>query len=82
MRIDLKKRRAVLARKVGGFSGPAVKPVALRMVWQTANAVNIPVLGMGGISTGTDAAEFLAAGALCGFHRYGCSVRSFGSGAH
>ena len=47
MRIDLKKRRAVLARKVGGFSGPAVKPVALRMVWQTANAVNIPVLGMG-----------------------------------
>ena len=63
MRIDLKKRRAVLARKVGGFSGPAVKPVALRMVWQTANAVNIPVLGMGGISTGTDAAEFLAAGA-------------------
>ena len=42
------KRRAVLARKVGGFSGPAVKPVALRMVWQTANAVNIPVLGMGG----------------------------------
>ncbi len=63
MRIDLKKRKAVLARKVGGFSGPAVKPVALRMVWQTAGAVSIPVLGMGGIFTGEDAAEFLAAGA-------------------
>src|SRR5699024_8808544 len=59
MRIDLKKRKAVLARKVGGFSGPAVKPVALRMVWQTAGAVSIPVLGMGGIFTGEDAAEFL-----------------------
>ncbi len=63
MHIDLKKRRATLARKVGGLSGPAVKPVALRMVWQTANAVNIPVIGMGGITKGTDAAEFLAVGA-------------------
>lgn len=63
MHIDLKKRKATLARKVGGFSGPAIKPVALRMVWQVANAVSIPVLGMGGITKGTDAAEFLAAGA-------------------
>ena len=63
MHIDLKKRKATLARKVGGFSGPAIKPVALRMVWQVANAVNIPVLGLGGITKGTDAAEFLAAGA-------------------
>lgn len=63
MHIDLKKRRATLARKTGGFSGPAIRPVALRMVWETAQAVSIPVLGMGGICRGTDAAEFLAAGA-------------------
>ncbi len=63
MHIDLKRRKATLARKTGGFSGPAIKPVALRMVWETAQAVNIPVLGMGGICCGTDAAEFLAAGA-------------------
>ena len=61
--IDLKKRRATLARKTGGFSGPAIRQVDLRMVWETAQAVSIPVLGMGGICRGTDAAEFLAAGA-------------------
>lgn len=63
MHVDLKKRKATLARKTGGFSGPAIKPVALRMVWQTANAVSIPVIGMGGITKGADAAEFLAVGA-------------------
>ena len=63
MAVDLKKRRAVLARTVGGFSGPAVKPVALRMVWQTAQKVKIPVIGIGGINSGTDVVEFLAAGA-------------------
>ena len=61
--IDLKRRKAVLARTVGGFSGPAVKPVALRMVWETSRAVNIPVIGIGGIQSGTDVVEFLAAGA-------------------
>jgi dihydroorotate dehydrogenase (NAD+) catalytic subunit len=63
MHIDVKRRTATLARKVGGFSGPAVKPVALRMVWQVSQAVDIPVIGLGGISTGTDVVEFLAAGA-------------------
>lgn len=63
MAIDAKRRRPVLARVVGGFSGPAVKPVALRMVWQCSKAVSVPVLGMGGVTTGTDAVEFMLAGA-------------------
>lgn len=63
MAIDVKRRRPVLARVVGGFSGPAVKPVALRMVWQCSKAVSVPILGMGGITTGTDAVEFMLAGA-------------------
>lgn len=63
MAIDAKRRRPVLARIVGGFSGPAVKPVALRMVWQCSKAVSVPILGMGGVTTGTDAVEFMLAGA-------------------
>lgn len=63
MAIDVKRRRPVLARVVGGFSGPAVKPVALRMVWQCSKVVSVPILGMGGITTGTDAVEFMLAGA-------------------
>ena len=63
MAIDVKRRRPVLARVVGGFSGPAVKPVALRMVWQCSKAVSVPILGMGGVATGTDAVEFMLAGA-------------------
>lgn len=63
MAIDVKRRRPVLARVVGGFSGPAVKPVALRMVWQCSKAVSVPILGMGGVTTGTDAVEFVLAGA-------------------
>lgn len=63
MAIDVKRRRPVLARVVGGFSGPAVKPVALRMVWQCSKAVSFPILGMGGVTTGTDAVEFMLAGA-------------------
>ena len=63
MAIDAGKRRPVLSTITGGLSGPAVKPVALRMVWQTAKAVKIPVIGLGGICSATDAVEFLLAGA-------------------
>lgn len=63
MRIDIKTHRPVLRNNVGGLSGPAVFPVAVRMVWQTANAVNIPVCGMGGVSSWEDAAEMMMAGA-------------------
>ena len=63
MAIDLNARRPVLANITGGLSGPAVKPVALRMVWLVAKAVNIPVIGIGGIMTATDALEFILAGA-------------------
>ena len=63
MAIDAKRRRPKLARVVGGLSGPAIKPVALRMVWQAVGAVSIPVVGLGGILTGKDALEFIMAGA-------------------
>lgn len=63
MAIDAERRRPVLSTITGGLSGPAVKPVALRMVWQTSKAVRIPIVGMGGISNATDAIEFLLAGA-------------------
>lgn len=63
MKIDIHKRRFVLANKTGGMSGPAIKPVAVRMVYQAAHAVKIPVIGMGGIATAEDAIEFLLAGA-------------------
>ena len=63
MAIDIEKRKTLLSINTGGLSGPAVKPVALRMVWQVAKAVKIPVVGLGGISTAKDAIEFLMAGA-------------------
>lgn len=63
MRIDVRSRKATLANKMGGLSGPAIKPVALRMVYQVRKVVNIPIIGMGGITTGEDAAEFIMAGA-------------------
>ncbi len=63
MAIDIDTRRPVLANTTGGLSGPAIKPVALRMVWQVARAVKIPVVGLGGISCWQDAVEFLVAGA-------------------
>lgn len=63
MAINAEKRRPVLSTITGGLSGPAVKPIALRMVWQTAQVVKVPIIGMGGIASATDAIEFLLAGA-------------------
>lgn len=63
MKIDIHRRAFALANKTGGLSGPAIKPVAVRMVYQVANAVQIPVIGMGGIATAEDAIEFMLAGA-------------------
>ena len=63
MRVDLKKRKPVIANTTGGFSGPAIFPVALRMVFQTAKAVNIPVVGMGGVSSAEDVIEMMMCGA-------------------
>lgn len=63
MKIDINRQTFAVANKTGGFSGPAVKPVAVRMVYQVANAVKIPIIGMGGIATAEDALEFILAGA-------------------
>ena len=63
MAIDIETRRSRLANITGGLSGPAIKPVALRMVWQVAQVVKVPVIGIGGIMTATDALEFIIAGA-------------------
>ena len=63
MAIDIRTKKPKLANVVGGLSGPAIKPVALRMVWQTAQAINLPIVGIGGIGTTEDALEFLMAGA-------------------
>ena len=63
MKIDIEKRQFVLANKTGGLSGPAIRPVAVRMVWQAAQAVQIPIIGMGGIASYEDAVEFMLAGA-------------------
>ncbi len=63
MRIDLKTKKPVIANKMGGFSGPAIKPVAVRMVYQVYEAVNIPIIGLGGVATAEDVIEFMLAGA-------------------
>ena len=63
MAIDTEKQKPVLATVTGGLSGPAIKPVALRMVWEVYNSVKIPVIGIGGIMNATDAIEFMLAGA-------------------
>jgi dihydroorotate dehydrogenase (NAD+) catalytic subunit len=63
MKIDIERRKFVLANKTGGMSGPAIKPVAVRMVYEASHAVSIPVIGMGGIATAEDAIEFMMAGA-------------------
>ena len=63
MKIDINRRKFVLANKTGGMSGPAIHPVAVRMVYQSAQAVNIPIIGMGGIMNANDAIEMILAGA-------------------
>jgi len=63
MKIDIHKRKPILGNKIGGLSGPAIKPVAVRMVYQVSQSVNLPIIGMGGITTGEDAIEFIMAGA-------------------
>ena len=63
MRIDVNTRRPILKMNTGGLSGPAVLPIAVRMVWEVANAVSLPILGIGGVSTGEDAAQLMLAGA-------------------
>ncbi|MDO4297024.1 MAG: dihydroorotate dehydrogenase [Lachnospiraceae bacterium] len=63
MKIDVRRRSFVIANKTGGVSGPAIHPIAVRMVWQTAQAVSIPIIGMGGVTTAEDALEFILAGA-------------------
>ncbi len=63
MKIDIHKRKFALANRTGGLSGPAIKPVAVRMVYEASHAVNIPIIGMGGIADGDDAIEFIMAGA-------------------
>ena len=63
MKIDIHRRKFALANRTGGLSGPAIKPVAVRMVYQASHAVKIPVIGMGGIANAEDAVEFLLAGA-------------------
>ncbi len=63
MRIDINTKRPILSQNIGGLSGPAIKPVAVRMIWQAANAVDLPIIGMGGVSSGDDAVEFMMAGA-------------------
>ena len=63
MKIDIHKRKCAIANKTGGMSGPSIKPIAVRMVYQAAHAVKIPIIGMGGIATAEDAVEFLLAGA-------------------
>lgn len=63
MKIDINKRKPVIANKIGGLSGPAIKPIAVRMVYQVAKAIKLPIIGLGGIMTGEDAIEFMMAGA-------------------
>ena len=63
MKIDINRRQFVIANKTGGVSGPAIHPIAVRMVYQVANAVNIPIIGMGGIASAEDAIEMILAGA-------------------
>ena len=77
MRIDVNTRRPLLKMNTGGLSGPAVLPVAVRMVWEVANAVDLPILGMGGVSKGDDAAQLMLAGASAVAVGTACFADSF-----
>ena len=63
MAIDIESRKPILGNRTGGLSGPAIKPIAIKLVWEAAKVVNIPIIGMGGISSAADAIEFIIAGA-------------------
>ena len=84
MKIDIYKRRFAIANKTGGLSGPAIRPVAVRMVYEASHAAKIPVIGMGGISSGEDAIEFMMAGAravavgMYNFHDHAAMIRIIG----
>ncbi len=67
MKIDIERQKFAIANKTGGMSGPAVKPIAVRMVYQVAQAVKVPIIGMGGIASAEDALEFILAGGYGGF---------------
>lgn len=69
MKIDLKTKKPVIKNKMGGFSGPAIKPVAIRMIYQVYNAVKIPIIGMGGITSAEDVIEMMLARSKCGSNR-------------
>ncbi len=80
MAIDVNMRRPILSNVTGGLSGPAMKPIALRCVWDVVQAVDIPVIGCGGISTGEDAIEFILAGATA--LEVGTAVMDHGLGVY
>ena len=79
MKINIRNRKFALANKTGGMSGPAVHPIAVRMVYQVAQAVNLPIIGMGGVHTAEDAIEMMLAGGSCGNSEFPESAGNHGN---